>query len=136
MIAHPAEICDFRGMPLTVYRAEGDSYIVLQAIAEMFSLPWESTRADAISEEGKALYGSRVLHILPADRHIPDPEKAAAANHLAQSLCIRLESMTLFLLRVETGDLRAAGHIEAADRLLALQQEWGDALYRIVEGSL
>lgn len=137
MIARPVDIFDFRGMPLTVYDAAGEQFIVLQALAERFSLPWETTLADAIAEEGKALYGSRMLHILPADRYIPNPEAAvASSDQLPEMLCIHVKRMPLFLLRIDSSVVRAAGYPEAADRLLALQKEWSAYLNGMKGGNV
>lgn len=52
-------------------------------------------------------------------------EKSALTKHLF----IRLDRVHLYLARVNTSRLRANGKEDAADYLLALQQEWGEALY-------
>ena len=60
------------------------------------------------------------------DENLPSNAKH---NSLINMVCIRLDRVTMYLARVNTSRLRSHGNISSADYLLALQQEWADALH-------
>lgn len=53
----------------------------------------------------------------------------STSSSLVDMVCIRFDRVAMYLARVNTSRLRSNGNVSSADYLLALQQEWADALH-------
>ena len=87
------------------------------------------------SAENTALFGIKALYPAPVDTYLGEVAAKSAPYGAEKSadkkpLFIRLDRVHLYLARVQTAQMRANGNVAAADRLLALQQEWAGALYQ------
>ena len=135
MIARPVELFFFHDLVLTVVEAEQSRYVALKPIVEMLGLSWKRAREHVQSVENTALFGIKALYPAPVDTYLGE-EAAKSAPYGAEKsaaktpLFIRLDRVHLYLARVQTAQMRANGNVAAADRLLALQQEWAGALYQ------
>lgn len=141
LIAEPVRIINFYGLRLTVVEYDQAQYIPIKPISDMLGLTWRTTRDNIFSDENTALYGVKRLNPAPLNEYLGEvaedltpygAEKSAA--HLP--VYILLEQVYMYLARVNSAKVRAMGKESAADRLLALQKEWGRVLSNYENGEI
>lgn len=139
LIAEPVRIINFYGLRLTIVEHDGQHYVPIKPISDMLGLTWRTTRDNIFSDENAALYGVKRLNPAPLNEYLGElaedlapygAEKSAA--HLP--VHILLEQVYMYLARVNSSKVRAMGKETAADRLLALQKEWGIVLFKYESG--
>lgn len=115
-------IINFHGLTLWVVDHEGAEYIPARALVNLAGIDWKTARKGLFSGDGPKLFGTIEL-INPVFNDDPGayaPKKQAY---------IRLDRGRMYLARVNTNRMRVNDNEDAADRLLALQIEWAEALH-------
>ncbi len=135
MLARPVDLINFYQMPMLVIEYNNEQYIKLRPVVEMLELVWKRARENVLTDENKALFGVKTLNIVPTDVYLSE-QALNSAPYGAENqgskgdIYILLNRVHLYLARVQTAQMRANGNETGADRLLTLQKEWGDTLYR------
>jgi hypothetical protein len=135
MIARPVELFHFHNLTLTVVEADAVHFVALKPVVEMLGITWRRAREHVLEAENTALFGIKTLNPTPTDAYLGEPGEFFTPNGVKKEatkgqIFIRLDRVHLYLARVNTAQMRANGNEAAADRLLALQQEWASALYQ------
>ena len=155
-LARPVSLLPFHGMYLLVVEAQGVQYVPFRPVVDLLGLDWRMARRTAFSADNAELYALQELECLAINTYLGEPEaiealfsgKNCAENDaesgsqtanpvykypekslLTKQLFIRLDRVYIYLARVSTGQMRSHGKQDAADRLLAMQKEWGQVIY-------
>lgn len=112
----------FHGLSLVVAEHKGVEYINSKPLAGLAGIHWKTAKRTLSTEANSHLYGTQELQhpVFEALGSLKTPETG---------LYIRLDRAHMFLARIDTARMKANGSIEAADKLLALQVEWAEALH-------
>ncbi len=133
--ATPVDLIKIFGLILTVVEADNTRYVMIKPISDLLGLTWKHTRTTLFTDENTALFGTKQLNMLPLNELFAEEQEISPYYQGEKQVSnlpvfIQLNRVHLYLARVNTGKMRSHGKIEAADRLLALQQEWANALYQ------
>lgn len=112
----------FHGLNLLVVEFDGAEYVQAKPISDLLGMLWKSTKRSLFSGDNALLYGTKELR----DPSIND---AGTTGGTKISVYLELKQVFMFLARTSTNNLRAKGNLDGANYLLALQREWGNALY-------
>lgn len=113
---------NFHGIPLMVVVYDDQKYVQAKPLADFACVDWRTAKRAFLDPENVKFYGTKELKL---------PEMAAQGGELTTSkstLHILLSRSRMYLARINTKVMRNRGKEEAADFLLSLVEEWGDAL--------
>jgi hypothetical protein len=128
-------------LTLLVVDNGGIRYVAAKPINDLLGLAWRQTRDTIREGDNLELYGTRQLvplnfDVLPEGKVSKTPVSTEAdggeetENGASRAAYfIRLDAVYLFMARVNTSKVRAAGNVSTADFLLELQKEWRQVLY-------
>lgn len=119
-------IINFHGIVLWVIRHEGVEYVAAKPLSDLAKVDWRSAKRTFQHDENVILYGTKWL--TPPD--FAGQGGTSTPSNDEKTLYIRLDRATLYLARISTRNMAAKGATEAAERLLALQVEWAEALHQ------
>ena len=143
-IATLSHIIHFHGLYLIVRKYQNTEYVTLKPIVEAIGIAWHNVKRNLENEDNQKLYGSLTLLAPKTDTffyHMIEKSPVETTSNtdfepkneqkaqFSEDFCIRLDRVHMFLARVNTAKVRSAGNEQVADYLLALQQEWADALH-------
>lgn len=143
-IATLSHIIHFHGLYLIVRKYQNTEYVTLKPIVEAIGIDWRNVKRNLENEDNQKLYGAIALLSPTTDNfggHMTQKtpvettsntnfeQKNEQKAQFSEDFCIRLDRVHMFLARVNTAKVRSAGNEQVADYLLALQQEWADALH-------
>lgn len=139
--ARPDSFIRFHGLTMLVVENGGVRYAPAKPISDLLGLAWRQTRDTIREGDNQDLYGTRQLvppdfDVLPEGKLSKTPASTEAEggeeteNGSPRAVFyIRLDAVYLFMARVNTSKVRAAGNVSAANFLLELQKEWRQVLY-------
>ncbi|QQU05978.1 hypothetical protein I6I87_07645 [Moraxella osloensis] len=143
-IATLSHIIQFHGLYLIVRKYQNTEYVTLKPIVEAIGIDWRNVKRNLENEDNQKLYGAIALLSPTTDNfggHMTQKASVETTSNtnfeqkneqkaqFSEDFCIRLDRVHMFLARVNTAKVRSAGNEQVADYLLALQQEWADALH-------
>ncbi len=139
--ARPDSFIRFHGLTLLVVENGGIKYVSAKPLNDLLGLAWRQTRDTIREGDNLELYGTRQLvplnfDVLPEGTLSKTPASTEAEggeeteNGASRAAYfIRFDAVYLFMARVNTSKVRAAGNVSAADFLLELQKEWRQVLF-------
>lgn len=113
----------FHGMNMWTVSHSGTDYILAKPLAEVAGLDWRSAKKAVLNGDNAILYGSREMRT-------PRMAGMGGVNTTQVGVYIRLDRSRMFLARIQTGQMRALGKVDAANALLDLQIEWAGVLHK------
>lgn len=116
-------LINFHGMTMVVVEHEGVEYVHLKPISDLAGTDWRTTKRTVLESENAALYGSKELE------HPNFAAESGASPTPKTSIYIRLDRARMYLARINIRHMKSQGNLEAAEKLLALQVEWAEALH-------
>ncbi len=119
-------IINFHGLTLMVLHFDGVDYIYAKPLADLAGVDWRTAKKTFQEEENAVLYGTRRLK----HPHFAAEGGASTPTPHDAGVYIRLDRGRMYLARINTRQMKSQGNVEAAERLLALQIEWADALHK------
>jgi hypothetical protein len=141
-----AQLFDFMGVLHPVWDYQGERVIYIKHLVDQIGLDWRNQRTKVLDGDNATLYGTMKFELLPnsGGASIPEnsdtpPETVAGGAGFIQKLqfvtpkegvYLVLKRVEIYLARLSTNQIRARGNEDAANILLALQQEWADALHQ------
>ena len=119
----PVSFINFHGLNLLVARHQGIDYIEAKPICDLAGVNWKTASRTLQEGDNAVLYGSQRL--IPPQiaglGGLKTPEEGV--------LYLRLDRARMYLARISTDRMRANGNAEGAEKVLALQTEWAEALH-------
>ena len=119
----PVNFINFHGLNLLVARHHGFDYIEAKPLCDLAGVNWKTASRTLQEGDNAVLYG--------AQRLIP-PQIAGFGSLKTPEegvLYLRLDRARMYLARISTDRMRANGNAEGAEKVLALQTEWAEALH-------
>lgn len=119
----PVNFINFHGLTLLVVEHAGIGYVPARPLAELAGMQWKGAQRSLNEGDNAVLYGTvRLNPPVFAGQGTPGcPEKDITY--------IRLDRSRMFMARISTNNMRANGNAEGAEKVLALQTEWAEALH-------
>ncbi|MEJ1465009.1 MAG: hypothetical protein RPU15_17335 [Candidatus Sedimenticola sp. (ex Thyasira tokunagai)] len=116
-------IINFHGLTMWVVEYDGIQYIYAKPLVDLAGLTWRRAKKALFDEDNAVLYGTKVMNhpIFAAGGH--------TSVTPSEGVYIRLDRSRMYMARIQTSRMRAAGKIDAANELLQLQEEWAEALH-------
>ena len=119
----PVSFINFHGLNLLVARHQGIDYVEAKPLCDLAGVNWKTASRTLQEGDNAVLYGSQRL--LPPQiagfGSLKTPEEGV--------LYLRLDRARMYLARISTDRMRANGNAEGAEKVLALQTEWAEALH-------
>ncbi len=115
-------IINFHDYTLWVVNHLGIEYISFKALVSIAGIQWKRASRGLNSGDNAKLYGSIELND-PVFNSPPGPQGPQKQPY------IRLDRARIYLARINTSQVRINNSEDAADKLLALQIEWAEALH-------
>lgn len=119
----PVSFINFHGLNLLVARHQGIDYVEAKPLSDLSGVDWRGARRALQEGDNARLYG--VQRLIPPQiaglGGLKSPEEGV--------LYLRLDRARMYLARISTDRMRANGNAEGAEKVLALQTEWAEALH-------
>ena len=119
----PVNFINFHGLNLLVARHQGIDYVEAKPLCDLAGVDWRGARRALQEGDNAVLYG--VQRLIPPQiaglGGLKTPEEGV--------LYMRLDRARMYLARISTDRMRANGNAEGAEKVLALQTEWAEALH-------
>jgi hypothetical protein len=118
-------IITFHGITMFVVENDGIEYVYAKPLTDLAGIDWRNAKRALFVEEEAYLYGTKALNhpqMVAGGGELTTPKKTAPY--------IRLDRSVMFMARINTRVMKSRGRVEAAQKLLELQIEWADALYK------
>ena len=119
----PVNFINFHGLNLLVARHQGVDYVEAKPLSDLSGVDWRGARRALQEGDNARLYG--VQRLIPPQiaglGGLKSPEEGV--------LYLRLDRARMYLARISTDRMRANGNAEGAEKVLALQTEWAEALH-------
>ncbi|WP_432745812.1 hypothetical protein ABXJ76_07935 [Methylobacter sp. G7] len=140
-------VMHFANRPHLTYTLHDTQYISMRPLVDQISLDWRGQKRGLLEDDAVLFYGTLLLEngkILQAPCKY-SPKNDVSANLGSEEgqkiaiLCsddapkdtvfIRLRRVQMYIARISIGQVRSQGNMSSAEHLLALHEEWAEALY-------
>lgn len=114
----------FHGLLLWVLEHDGADYVQAKPLADLAGIDWRRAKSTLQDADNAVLSAVKWLQppVFASEAGLKTPAPKPV-------LCLRLDRARMYLARIQTSRMRANGNITGADLLLALQEEWAQALH-------